>query len=206
MAQAIPANTLTVEHQTPHAGKAVLIVTASGVEDLEFFYPYYRFIEEGYRVDIATPKGGAFTGKTGYKIPDSKSLDLVSAAPYDLLYIPGGKAPSELIKYETARAITRDFVEAGKPVAALCHGPQLLAAADVIRGISIAAYPEVEREIVAAGATFINEKAVVDGLFITGRWPADLPYHLQRTLDVLENGTASLLHNTRPSTPPEWRL
>lgn len=206
MARSVPDNILTVENQPPLSAKSVLMITADNTEDLEFFYPYYRFIEEGYHVDIATPNGGSFTGKMGYKIPDTRSLASINTGDYDMLYIPGGKAPAELIKNETAIEITQSFVEAGKPVAAICHGPQLLAAADVIRGISIAAYPECEKEVVAAGATFVNEKAVVDGPFITGRWPADLPFHLARTLDVLENGTDSLLHSARPASPPEWRL
>lgn len=203
----IPDNILTVENQNRNAGKAILMITADNTEDLEFFYPYYRFIEEGYSVDIATPMGGMFKGKMGYKVPDTKPLASVDAKNYDMLYIPGGKAPAELIKHDDAIELVRDFVAADKPVAAICHGPQLLAAADVIHGMSIAAYPEVEKEIIVSGATFVNEKVVVDGLFVTARWPADLPFHLDRTLDMLENGSASLLQShTRTMNPPEWRL
>lgn len=203
----VPDNILTLENPNPMGPKSILMITANNTEDMEFFYPYYRFIEEGYRVDVATPSGGSFKGKMGYKVADTYSLDAVDAAHYDMLYIPGGKAPEELKKSDAAIELTRDFFDSGKPIAAICHGPQLLAAADVISGTAIAAYPEVEREIRGAGGVFVNEKAVVDGQFITARWPSDLPFHLARILDVLENGTSSLLQtHTRPMNPPEWRL
>lgn len=168
-----------------NAAHAILMMTADKTEDLEFFYPYYRFIEAGFRVDVATPKGGEFKGKQGLGLKDSMKITAVDAQDYELLYIPGGKAPAELKKDDNAIALAKQFVSEGKPIAAVCHGPQVLAAADLIQGRKIAAWPEVEEEVEEAGASYVNEETVVDGPFITARWPADLPAHLKQTLALL---------------------
>lgn len=168
-------------------GISVLILTANKVEDVEFFYPYYRLIEAGFNVDVATPQGGEFKGKHNTGLKKTKKITDIVSDDYHLLYIPGGEAPSELKTNQDALTLTKQFVESGKPVAALCHGPQVLAAAGVIAGRKIAAWPEVESEVEKAGATYINQETVVDGQFITGRWPADLPSHLAHTLQILQS-------------------
>lgn len=166
--------------------KSILILTADDTQDLEFFYPYYRFIEEGFAVDVATPKGGAFTGKQGMGLKDTKALSDINSSEYDLLYIPGGKAPEALKKNEGALALARSFARERKPIAAICHGAQVLAAADLVRGFRIAAWPEVQEEVEAAGAQYADEPAVTDGLFITARWPGDLPHHMAAVLKALQ--------------------
>lgn len=166
--------------------KAILIITADKTEDLEFFYPYYRFIEAGYRVDVATPTGGDFKGKAGLGLKTSRKLTDVKPDDYHMLYIPGGKAPETLKKNRDAILITQSFAAAGKPIAAICHGPQVLAAANVIRGKRIAAWPEVESEVRDAGAHYVNEESVQDGQFITGRWPADLPAFTRTALFAVQ--------------------
>jgi len=196
MAQ-IPEDTYTPLSQPRNNGRAILILTADDTQDLEFFYPYYRFIEEGYRVDVVTPKGGKFKGKMGMGLPNTKAITNVIVDDYDLLYIPGGKAPATLKKNEDAISLAQRFVANGKPVAAICHGPQVLAAADVIDGRNIAAWPEVEDEVRDAGANYIDEPTVVDGQFITSRWPADLPAHLSHTLQILHSGQAQKMGGPR---------
>lgn len=175
--------------KTEHFAR-VLIMTADKTEDLEFFYPYYRFLEEGFTVDIATPKGGAFEGKKGIGLKDSLKLSAINASDYDLLYIPGGKAPEALKKNDEALAIVRAFVDSSRPVAAICHGPQVLAAADVIRNRRIAAWPEVQEEVRDAGAAYIDQEAVQDGLFITARWPSDLPAFTHAVLLMVNRKSA----------------
>jgi protease I len=170
---------------------AILILTTDKVEDLEFFYPYYRFIEAGYRVDVATPEGGEVKGKQGLTLKTTKKLSAINAPDYKLLYIPGGKAPAQLKDNKDVLALVKFFAKSGKLIAAVCHGPQLLAAADVIRGRRIAAWPEVENEVTEAGATYVNEETVCDGPFVTARWPGDLPMHLKQTLAMLDEVSAS---------------
>jgi protease I len=179
----------TANYSAPHA---ILMITADDVEDLEFFYPYYRFIEAGYKVDVATPKGGAFKGKNGLGLTHSRKITEVAAEDYDLLYLPGGKAPAVLKKDENVIAVTQHFIEMGKTISAICHGPQILAAAGAIAGRKIAAWPEVEEEVREAGASYVNQETVTDGLFITARWPGDLPKHMKETLAALgKSGKAS---------------
>jgi protease I len=183
----IPKDTYLPETQPQKSATSVLILTANNTEDLEFFYPFYRFTEEGFNVDVVTPDGGAFKGKNGLGISQTKKITDVNAADYQLLYIPGGKAPAELKENSDAIALTKAFYKTGRPIAAVCHGPQVLAAAGVITGKNIAAWPEVEDEVEEAGANYMDQQTCVDGQFITARWPADLPFHLAKTLEVLKN-------------------
>lgn len=182
-----PADIFAASSQPATLGQRVLIVTADNTQDLEFFYPYYRFIEAGYYVDVATPGGGSFRGKQGMGLQQTHALRDISPTSYDLLYIPGGKAPEALKKSVEALALVKSFVASGKPVAAICHGGQLLAAANVVEGRRIAAWPEVEGEIAEAGGQYVNEETVVDGQFITARWPGDLPAHLAASIAMLHN-------------------
>ncbi|MGE3622768.1 MAG: DJ-1/PfpI/YhbO family deglycase/protease [Bdellovibrionales bacterium] len=168
------------------ARRAVLIITDNGTEDLEFFYPYYRFIEAGYKVDVATPDGRMFAGKHGLGLKESKKIKDMKEENYVLLYLPGGQAPASLKNNLDVLAITRSFAAKEKPIAAICHGPQILAAAGVIDKRKLAAWPEVKDEVVTAGAVFVDKETLTDGPFITARWPGDLPAFMKETLKYLE--------------------
>lgn len=187
----IPTDIFKPQAQKQTNGRSILIVTADKVEDTEFFYPYYRFIEEGFKVDVATPEGGEFKGKNGSGLKETMSIEDVVATNYDLLFIPGGKAPEKLKKDEEAVTLVKTFAALKKPIAAVCHGPQLLAEADVISGRTITAWPEVEKEVTAAGAKYVNQETAVDAQFITARWPGDLPRFTAKILEILNKGTAS---------------
>ena len=163
----------------------VAIVTADNTEDLEFFYPYYRLSEEGYTVDVITPKGGKFAAKHGLGLQQTKAIKDVRAQDYALLYIPGGKAPAELRKNEDVLNFVKEYAKTNKPIAAICHGPQVLISAGLVNGKQLAAWPEVGKEIEEAGGTFVDEALVIDGHVITGRKPGDLPRHLSGVLEFL---------------------
>lgn len=164
----------------------VAILTADKTQDLEFFYPYYRLNEAGYDVDVITPDGGKFEGKQGMGLKETKAIGAAKAEDYALLYIPGGKAPTELRKNDQVLRFVKDFASSGKPIAAICHGPQVLISAGLVSGKRMAAWPEVAKELEEAGAIFIDEALVEDGQFITGRQPGDLPRHLYGVLDYLQ--------------------
>lgn len=169
----------------------VLIITADNTEDLEFFYPYYRLTEEGYQVDVATVDGDSFKAKHGYQFKAVLKLRELNPNDYELLYIPGGKAPAELRKEDEVLNFVREFAKTGKPIAAICHGPQVLSSANLITGKRIAAWPEIRKEIEGAGAMFVDEALVEDGQFITGRQPGDLHRHLYGVLNCLNNKSGS---------------
>lgn len=164
----------------------ILIITADNTEDMEFFYPYYRFLEAGYHVDVAIPEGTSFKGKNGYAFKQAIPLEQVNAAQYALLYIPGGKAPAALRKDLKAIEIVLQFAQMGKPIAAICHGPQLLIEAGLVSGRKMSGYDGIKEELEEAGAQYIDEALVIDGQFITARLPGDLHRHLCGVMETLQ--------------------
>ncbi len=178
----------------------VVIITADNTEDTEFFYPYYRLTEAGYTVDVVTPKGGEFKAKHGLGLKNTMAIADVKPGDYALLYLPGGKAPQELRKNDAVLKFVKEFTASGKPVAAICHGPQVLVSADVIRGKQLAAWPEVKSEIEEAGGTFVDEALVEDGQFITARKPGDLHRHLFGVLQYLEGKVKNQPRDERKSS------
>ena len=175
----------------------IAIITSDKVEDIEFFYPYYRLTEEGYRVDVITPKGKAFEGKHGLGIQQTLAIDSASAEDYALLYLPGGKAPEELRKNDSVLDFVKTFAQSGKPIAAVCHGPQILISANLVKGKEMACWPEVAKELEEAGGTFIDEALVEDGQFITARMPGDLHRHLYGVLQYLKGNVNDESRDTR---------
>jgi protease I len=110
-----------------------LIISADTFEDSELLVPYYRFLEEGIAADIASMKKQPIKGKRGYEVEVTKTLADVRPADYDILVLPGGKAPEAVRKEPAAVEIARDFFSKGKPVAAICHGPQTLITAGLLK-------------------------------------------------------------------------
>jgi len=164
----------------------VLIITEDKCNDTELFYPLYRLVEAGYSVTIATLHGGRIAGYNSASIGTTVAISTIDPSEYKALYLPGGKAPAKLREYEQVLSVVKHFVEADKPVAAICHGPQLLVSAGALSSKKATAYPTLEEELVAAGASFINQPVVVSGNIITARMPGDLPPHVYEFLKMLE--------------------
>jgi protease I len=167
----------------------VAILTADRVEDVEFFYPYYRFVEAGYSVDVLTPKGDRLEAYRGTSL--TQTMAIADAAPddYDILYIPGGLAPTELRQLPEAVAFVQRVAENGRLVGAVCHGPQMLVAAGLVMGRHATSWHEVGPEITAAGGQYDDEPVVVDGQFVTSRKPGDLPSQMARIFEMLGRST-----------------
>ncbi len=162
-----------------------LIVSADHFEDTELLYPYYRMQEEGMQVDVASIARGRIVGKHGYEVVVDKALAEVDPQAYDLLVLPGGKAPAALRKEAAAIAIAQDFMRGGKPVAAICHGPQILISAGVLVGRRATCYRSVAEELKQAGALYEDQEVVVDGKLVTSRQPADLPAFMREMVRLL---------------------
>jgi protease I len=160
----------------------ILVLTADNFEDSELMVAYYRFLEEGYLVEIASIRQGTITGKHGYEINAGKSLGEIDPAGYDMLLLPGGKAPETIRKEQSAIEIARHFFAAGKPVAAICHGPQILISAGLLRGRHATCYKSVAREMKAAGALYEDREVVVDSNLITSRQPSDIPAFMREIM------------------------
>ena len=151
-----------------------LIFGADGFEDLELFYPYHRLKEEGADVKIASMEKGKITGKHGYSVNVDVSFDEVDPAAYDILVISGGRGPEKMRLNAKALDITRHFFSEDKPVAAICHGPQVLISAGVIKDRKATSWPGVIDDLKAAGAQVYDRDVVVDGNLVTSRSPGDL--------------------------------
>ena len=124
-----------------------LMISTDRFEDTELLVPLYRLREERIAVDIASLHEGPITGLHGYRVAANRALENVDPAAYDLLVLPGGKAPAALREHAAALALAGHFFEEKKPVAAICHGPQILAAADVLQGMQVTCVASVVAEV-----------------------------------------------------------
>ncbi len=169
----------------------VLLMTGDAGEAQEIYYAKYRLEEEGWTVHIATatkrtfhsvvhdfePDFETYVEKPGYRVESDVGFDQVDPANYQGLVLPGGRAPEYLRNRPAAVAIARHFVDAGKPIAANCHGPLILIPAGGIKGKLLTCYPELAIDIRAAGGEFVNRDVVVDGNLVTVRgWPDNGPW------------------------------
>lgn len=162
-----------------------LIISADHFEDTELLFPFYRLKEEGLEVDIASISRGKMHGKHGYEVLADKALRDVDPNEYELLILPGGKAPSILRKEQSAIVIAQDFFSRNKPVAAICHGPQILITAGVLKGRRATCYPSVAAELKESGAIYEDREVVVDGNLVTSRQPSDLPAFMREVVRML---------------------
>ena len=188
------------------AAKKILMLVGDYVEDYEVMVPFQMLLMVGHQVDAVCPgkKPGdsvrtaihdfegdqTYSEKPGHNFAVNADFDSVDPTQYDALVIPGGRAPEYLRLNDRVLAIVRHFAETGKPLASICHGPQILVAAGVLKGRRLTAYPAVKPELACAGgvwsdvnATFSN--AVVDGNLVTApAWPAH-PEWIRKFLAVL---------------------
>lgn len=167
-----------------------LIISADGYEDSELLVPYYRFLEEGIETDIASMTKGRIQGKHGYDVEATKTLAEVAPDDYDVLLLPGGRAPASVRKERAAVEIAKDFFRHGKPVAAICHGPQILITAELLKGRRVTCYRTVADELKAAGARYEDDPVVVDGNLVTSRQPSDLPAFMREVMKMVRARTA----------------
>ena len=173
-----------------------LIITARGFEDIELLYPYYRLIEAGFEVLIAAPERGEVEGKHGYRVKADLALSEVNPEEFDVLVIPGGRAPERVRLEEGALKTVRHFFESNKPVAVICHGPQVLISAGVVKGRRLTSWWGVKDDVIAAGGQWIDEPVVVDENLVSSRYPADIPLWMREFMRLLES--RGLLKPTPP--------
>jgi len=163
-----------------------LIISANNFEDSELLVPYYRLKEEGLQVDIASLKKGKIKGKHGYEVDVDKTLKEVNPDEYDILILPGGRAPETIRKDKDALDIAKDFFIKNKPVSAICHGPQTLISAGLLKGRDATCYKSVAQEMKDAGAHYEDKEVVLDRNLITSRQPSDLPAFLREMMKMLK--------------------
>jgi len=178
--------------QTTSNGKRAIVLSAEKFEDLELYVPVFRLIEAGWHVDLAAPSTGKIAGESNwYYIIANKTIDEINPDDYNLLVIPGGKpggAPTTIRNNEKARDIARSFFKNDKCVAAICHGPWLLADADLVRGRKLTSYwgDGVPESITKAGGLWEDNDVVTDGNLVTSRWPMDIAAFNREMMKMVE--------------------
>ena len=170
----------------------VLIITGDFVEDYENMVPFQALLAMGHEVDAVCPDKVAgdsiatsihdfegdqtYTEKRGHNFVLNASFDDINVADYDALYLPGGRAPEYLRLNAKVIAMIQHFANTDKPIASVCHGPQMLTAAGVLKGKKVSAYPACQPEIEMAGAEYVKlpmDGAITDGQLVTApAWPA----------------------------------
>jgi protease I len=173
----------------------VLMLATDGFEQSELFEPRKALLDAGAEVTLASLKPDPITGEEGGEKGDSITPDTtiaqVESRDYDALVLPGGVAnPDKLRMDKRAVEIVREFVEAGKIVAAICHAPWLLIEADVVDGRRVTSWPSLRTDLANAGASVLDEEVVIDGKLITSRKPDDIPAFNQSIIDCLQSELA----------------
>jgi len=173
----------------------VLIVATDGFEESELFGPLKILRDRGAEVILASPDlkpiQATVHDDPGKTIRPNLTVQDAREADYDALILPGGvRNPDALRTNKAAIALIRDFAEAGKPVAAICHGPWLLVEADVVRGKTATAWPSIRTDLKNAGANVVDEPAVTDGNIVTSRNPDDVPAFTEAVIALVEKATA----------------
>ncbi len=148
--------------------KRVVIIVAQNFQDEEFVYPYYRILEEGLRLDVATPSGQNMIGKYGVPARATMSTDDLKASDFDCVILPGGfESPDRLRIRPEVLQFVREMNEAGKLVAAICHGPWILISAGVVKGRKVTGYMSIADDLKNAGARYLEQDLVIDGNLIS---------------------------------------
>ena len=171
--------------------KRVMILATDGFEQSELEKPRENLQQAGFDTVVVAPHDGQIKGwqhtDWGTPVDVDLTLDEAEEADFDALLLPGGQInPDKLRMEEKAVQLVREFCDAGKPVAAICHGPWLLAEADVIEGKTVTSWPSIRTDLSNAGANVVDQEVAQDGKLITSRKPDDIPAFSEALIKALE--------------------
>jgi protease I len=175
------------------SGKRVAILVADGFEQVELTDPRTALDAAGARTAIVSPARGTVQGWNHFEKGNSFNVDVplseASAAEFDALVLPGGVAnPDQLRIIPQAVSFIREFFDAGKPVAAICHGAWPLIDANVVQGRTITSWPSLKADLTNAGAIWVDQEVVTDRGLISSRKPADIPAFNRKLLEEIAEG------------------
>jgi protease I len=174
-------------------GKRVAILATQGVEEVELTEPRRALEEAGAATYLVSPKEGKIRA---WKLTDwggeyavDTPLEEARAEEYDALFIPGGvMSPDKLRTDEKAVAFVRSFAKEGKPIGSICHGPWLLAEADIVRDRTVTSWPSLQTDLRNAGAEWVDREVVRDGAIVTSRKPDDIPAFSRALIELFAAG------------------
>jgi protease I len=180
-------------------GKTVAILAAEGFEQRELEEPRAALERAGAKTEVISPEKGTIRGWKEGDFSGTVEVDvaLAEADPeeYDALLLPGGVLnPDALRTVPEAVNFVQAFFEAGKPVAAICHGPQLLIEADVVRGRKLTSYASIKKDLQNAGAVWVDEPVVTDQGLVTSRRPGDIPAFNEKIIEEIAEGVHAGQH------------
>lgn len=177
--------------------KRIAILATNGFEESELKSPKEYLEQQGWTADIVSLEAGSIKswkdGNWGAEFKVDQTLDQVSSKEYNALVLPGGVInPDQLRREEKAVSFVKDFFNENKPVAAICHGPQILVDADVLEGRTITSFFSVKNDMINAGAVWKDEEVVVDNGLVTSRTPDDLPAFNKKMVEEIKEGKHEL--------------
>ena len=173
--------------------KKIAILATNGFEESELKSPKEAMEKEGFQVDIVSPESGEIKGWSNGNWSNSynvdKTLNEVNASEYNALMLPGGVInPDQLRRNKDVLMFVRDFFEQHKPVAAICHAPQILISTGVVKGRKLTSFNSIKDDLINAGANWVDEEVVVDQGFVTSRNPNDLPAFNSKLIEEIREG------------------
>lgn len=158
--------------------KKILIITADKCDDSELLYPYYRVIEEGFLPIIASFDRAVINAKYHFSIMSDVSVKEIEPSDYVGLILPGGLAPEKLRQNKFVIDTVRAFNADKKPIAAICHGQQILFSAGILKNKTATCYPGIKDDLINAGAKYEDKCVVISDNLVTSRRPEDLPFFM----------------------------
>lgn len=171
----------------------VAVLAAEMFEDVELWYPYYRLLEAGHEVDLVGCEADTtYAGKKGTSVRTTHAASDVSPDDYAAVVVPGGFSPDYMRRCPPMVDLVKAVGEAGRTVAAICHGPWMLASAELIDGRRVTSFPSLRIDLVHAGAQWVDEEVAEDGNIITSRRPDDLPAFMRTVVEALERQPATV--------------
>ena len=177
-------------------GKKVAVLTENGFEEVELTSPKKALEEAGAEVKIVSPQKGKVKAwdhdHWSIELPVDVQLDSARAEDYDALVLPGGVLnPDQLRMNKKAVEFAQQFLETGKPVAAICHGPQLLIETGLIEGRNMTSYPSLQTDLKNAGVLWVDKEVVTDNGLVTSRSPKDLDAFNKKAIEEIKEGQHS---------------
>jgi protease I len=174
----------------------VMIIATDGFEQSELEQPRANLEKAGFETVVVSPEDGEIKGWQHDHWGDPTKVDLTldeaEASDFDALLLPGGQMNPDKLRMEVkAVSLIRDFAQAGKPIAAICHGPWLLVEADVVRGKTVTGWPSIRTDLANAGANVVDREVAIDGNFITSRKPDDIPAFSEALIAALHAARVS---------------
>jgi protease I len=170
-------------------GKRVAVLVEQQYQEMEVWYPVYRLREAGCAVELVGPEAGkTYASKLGYPAKSTLAASDAKADEFAAVVIPGGFSPDYIRRSAAMLKLVRDVYAAGKPVAAICHGPWVLCSTTALTGRKVTCFHSIRDDVTNAGGTYVDQEVCIDGNVITSRTPEDLPAFVVALMEQMREG------------------